>query len=111
MWHAALHHQQSRGSLKKLNLGSYVGEGTVDVVRACGVRRADFLGDGLFTRVLQAGQVGLWQSCAAGCLCGVEEARWHTSSRQTGPGTLPQSGSMTEPGLQRGFSHAGGNKA
>lgn len=75
MWH-----QQSKGSLKKLNLGSYIAEGEVDVARACGIRRTDFLGHGLFTRVLQAGQVGLWQSCAAGCLCGVEEARWQPAA-------------------------------
>lgn len=60
MWRAVLHRQQSRGALKKLNLGSCVAEGEVDVVRACGIRRAGFPGDGLFTRALQ---VGLWQSC------------------------------------------------
>jgi len=60
MWCGALRCQQSRGSLKELNLGSYMAGGQVDVVRACSIRRVDFLGDGLFTRVLQAGQVGLW---------------------------------------------------
>lgn len=70
---------------------------------------ADFLGGGLFTRVLQAGQVGLWQSCGRLPLWGGRSKASH--QQQSGPGTSPQSGIMTKPGLQCGFNHADGNKA
>lgn len=97
-----LHRQQSRGTLRKLNLGSCVAKGEVGVVRACGVRRPACLGDGLCTRVLQgcSSHGAVWGGRGEG-----------THQQQTDRSqTSPRSGNVTEPELQCGLSCPEGNR-